>query len=119
MKNIPVILMLFTNYLTLGAISPVKKPKVILIGIDGVRTDAFQKAVTPNLDRLKSKGFYTEHMNILSTKEESDGADTLSGPGWASILTGVWPKKHFQILFSGIWIFLKKLVLQISVWKFW
>lgn len=60
--------------------------KVLLIGIDGCRPDALQVANTPNLDALRDNGTYTyDAMN--------DGI-TISGPGWASLLTGVWPDKH-------------------------
>ncbi|MFT5279184.1 MAG: hypothetical protein ACI9P8_000818, partial [Bacteroidia bacterium] len=60
--------------------------KVLLIGIDGCRPDALQAANTPNLDALMANGSYTfDAMN--------DGI-TISGPGWGSLLTGVWPTKH-------------------------
>ena len=60
--------------------------KVLLIGIDGCRPDALQAANTPNLDAIRDNGTFTyDAMN--------DGI-TISGPGWASLLTGVWPEKH-------------------------
>ena len=59
-----------------------------LIGIDGVRSDAFQVAHTPNLDRLAQAGDWTLNASTQL------GGPTLSGPGWASILTGVEVNKH-------------------------
>lgn len=60
--------------------------KVLLIGIDGCRPDALQAASTPNMDALMANGSYTfDAMN--------DGI-TISGPGWGSLLSGVWPTKH-------------------------
>ena len=60
--------------------------KVLLIGIDGVRPDALVAANTPNMDVLMANGSYTfDAMN--------DGI-TISGPGWGSLLNGVWPDKH-------------------------
>ncbi len=60
--------------------------KVLIIGIDGVRTDALQQANTPNLDALIASGFYTYeswHQGI-----------TVSGPSWSTIMTGVDYNKH-------------------------
>lgn len=60
--------------------------KVLLIGIDGVRPDALLAANTPILDSLASTGSY-------SYDALNEGI-TISGPGWSSLLTGVWPEKH-------------------------
>jgi hypothetical protein len=60
--------------------------KVLIIGIDGLRTDALQQANTPNLDALIASGFYTYeswHQGI-----------TVSGPSWSTIMTGVDFNKH-------------------------
>ena len=82
MKKITTILslLLITN---LWASQP---RKVLIIGIDGVRTDALQQANTPNLDALIASGFYTYeswHQGI-----------TVSGPSWSTIMTGVDFNKH-------------------------
>ena len=82
MKKITTILglLLITN---LWASQP---RKVLIIGIDGVRTDALQQANTPNLDALIASGFYTYeswHQGI-----------TVSGPSWSTIMTGVDYNKH-------------------------
>lgn len=66
--------------------------KVLLIGIDGCRPDAIEKAQTPNLDRLAAAGVMSANTSILGPRET--GSDTVSGPGWSSIYTGVWADKH-------------------------
>jgi hypothetical protein len=60
--------------------------KVLIIGIDGLRADAFRRADTPNLDSLKRDGALSEHTvtDVIAR----------SGPGWTSVLTGVWSWKH-------------------------
>ncbi len=63
-----------------------QKRKVLLIGIDGVRSDALQVANTPNLDSLIAHGSYTYDSWCLGM--------TISGPSWSSIFTGVWYQKH-------------------------
>lgn len=60
--------------------------KVLLIGIDGTRPDALLNANTPNFDALKPGGAYTG--NAIT------GNISFSGPGWSSMLTGVWCDKH-------------------------
>lgn len=60
--------------------------KVLLIGIDGCRSDALQQANTPNIDGLLANALYTFdswHVGI-----------TWSGPSWSTILTGVHWNKH-------------------------
>lgn len=61
---------------------------VVVIGIDGLRPDALQSADAPHLASLFARG--------RSTYEASTQLTTLtkSGPGWASILTGVEATKH-------------------------
>ena len=68
------------------------RKKVLVIGIDGCRTDALKEADTPQLDRLIANGVLVENTSILG--ERATGSDTVSGPGWSSILTGVWADKH-------------------------
>jgi predicted AlkP superfamily pyrophosphatase or phosphodiesterase len=69
-----------------------KTKKVLFIGIDGCRFDSIQAADTPNLDRLMAEGCYDADCQILG--DRYTGNDTVSGPGWSSILTGVWADKH-------------------------
>lgn len=60
--------------------------RVLLIGMDGCRSDALIAANTPNLDALIATGSWSpDALNI---------PPTWSGTGWSSMLTGVWPGKH-------------------------
>ncbi|NKI28458.1 DUF4983 domain-containing protein [Arenibacter sp. 6A1] len=63
-----------------------KTKKVLIIGIDGCRPDVLDIANTPHLDNLISNGTY-------SLDARNTGI-TRSGPGWTSMLTGVWEDKH-------------------------
>ena len=62
------------------------RPKVLLVGIDGVRPDVLAEVPTPHFDALVAEGAYTGQART--------GSPTVSGPGWSSMLTGVWPGKH-------------------------
>ena len=61
-------------------------PKVLVIGIDGIRPDVLMDVNTPNLDKLAEEGSFTSHAMT--------GYPSVSGPGWSSMLIGVWPEKH-------------------------
>ena len=61
-------------------------PKVLLIGIDGVRPDVLAEVPTPNIDALAASGWYTAEARTTNP--------SVSGPSWSSMLTGVWPEKH-------------------------
>ena len=66
--------------------------KVLLIGMDGTRFDALEAAKTPNLHELMKNGSYSGECLILGERYQKN--DTISGPGWSTILTGVWADKH-------------------------
>ncbi len=61
-------------------------PKVLLIGIDGVRPDVLAEVPTLNIDALATEGWYTDEARTTTP--------SVSGPAWSSMLTGVWPGKH-------------------------
>ena len=61
-------------------------PKVLLIGIDGVRPDVLAEVATPHIDALVLEGWYTAEARTTTP--------SVSGPAWSSMLTGVWPDKH-------------------------
>ena len=63
-----------------------RTPKVLLIGIDGVRADVLADVSTPNLDALVTVGSFTAQTRTTTP--------SVSGPAWSSMLTGVWPDKH-------------------------
>ncbi len=66
--------------------------RVLIIGMDGTRPDALLKADTPTFDELIRTGAFTDTAQILGTRYQKN--NTISGPGWSSILTGVWADKH-------------------------
>ncbi|RTE55160.1 DUF4983 domain-containing protein [Arenibacter aquaticus] len=78
-----------------GKVGSGKKPKLLIIGIDGCRPDGITTANTPSLDALMANGTY-------SLDARNTGI-TISGPSWSSMLTGVWEDKHGVVdnSFSG------------------
>lgn len=70
-------------------------PKVLIIGIDGVRTDVLADIATPHIDALVADGAWS--MTARTT------IPTISGPAWSSMLIGAWPDRHnvFNNNFSG------------------
>jgi predicted AlkP superfamily pyrophosphatase or phosphodiesterase len=71
------------------------QPKVLVIGIDGVRPDVLAEVNTPALDALIAEGSFTD--------AAITGLPSVSGPGWSSFLIGVHPGKHgvFDNSFAG------------------
>jgi len=86
---IAALLLLFLGNLV-SAAEPTKK--VLFIGIDGCRFDAIQAAKTTHLALLIGEGAYANNTLILGDRQTQN--DTVSGPGWSSLLTGVWADKH-------------------------
>ncbi len=70
-----------------------KQKKVLLLGIDGCRPDAIAAAtVAHNLHQLVKEGGFYPKMDVLG--DHITGVPTATGPGWSSVLTGVWADKH-------------------------
>jgi predicted AlkP superfamily pyrophosphatase or phosphodiesterase len=65
-------------------VSPVKK--VLFIGIDGCRTDAFLSAHSPGIDSVLVHAYFNGYCDR--------GPNTVSAPGWSTLLHGVFPAKH-------------------------
>jgi predicted AlkP superfamily pyrophosphatase or phosphodiesterase len=68
--------------------------KTLVIGIDGCRVDCLTKKAAPALSELADGGRFAVQAYAggpLGTKAEQP---TVSGPGWCTILTGVWVDKH-------------------------
>ncbi|MCO5241878.1 MAG: alkaline phosphatase family protein [Chitinophagaceae bacterium] len=65
---------------------PKEEKKVLIIGIDGCRGDAMKIADAPNIHGLLPNAIYSF--------DAVTRAPTISGPGWSSMLTGVWSDKH-------------------------
>ena len=85
-------LALFAAACSPGAAAEPASRRVLYLGIDGTRFDALQAAATPTLDRLLAAGIHSDTCLILGDRYR--GNDTISGPGWSTILTGVWADKH-------------------------
>lgn len=75
--------------------TPATRGRVMIIGLDGARSDGLQIADTPNIDALINLGQATFHAIT--------GDVSLSGPGWASMLTGVWCDKHNVLDNDATW----------------
>jgi hypothetical protein len=71
-----------------------RKKCVLVIGIDGLRSDALRVAHTPHLDALIATGVVSYDAFAGGIRGTAKEQITSSGPGWASILTGVWTDKH-------------------------
>ncbi|WP_052055363.1 DUF6454 family protein [Myxosarcina sp. GI1] len=63
--------------------------KAIVIGIDGAQLEKLEETLTPNLDSLNIIESFTGGVEGTETEEQ-----TYSGPGWGTLLTGVWANKH-------------------------
>ncbi|MCX5200980.1 alkaline phosphatase family protein [Streptomyces sp. NBC_00237] len=66
-----------------------KTPKVLVIGLDGAMVRRIKDADAPNLDALMASG-----VTAPSSIYTNPMAPTSSGPGWSTLITGVWPDKH-------------------------
>ena len=71
-----------------------KKKCVLVIGIDGLRSDGLRAADTPVLDALVECGAVTYDAFAGGNLGTGTQQITSSGPGWSSIFTGVWVDKH-------------------------
>ena len=69
-----------------GVSEPELRKKVLLIGLDGVRPDVLADVATPHIDALIEQGAFSARALT--------GYPSVSGPGWSSMLIGVWPDKH-------------------------
>ncbi|WP_256212817.1 alkaline phosphatase family protein [Arthrobacter sp. yr096] len=66
-----------------------KRQKTLVIGLDGAAIAKFGAAGMPNVQSLMNNG-----MTATSNLFANPMAPTVSGAGWSSIATGVWPDKH-------------------------
>lgn len=95
-RQIPAVVLGLALSVAPGALQAQSKvPKVLLIGIDGVRADVMAEVDTPSIDALVADGAWS--MKARTT------IPTVSGPAWSSMLIGVWPYKHnvFNNNFEG------------------
>ncbi len=66
--------------------APEREPKLLYIGIDGMRPDAMEVAETTALTRLRTGGAYAADAQCEDL--------TFSGPNWSTILHGVHRDRH-------------------------
>lgn len=76
------------------AAEPARRKHALVIGIDGCRSDALQAAKAPNLKALIANGTVCYRAYAGGKLGTPTQQPTVSGPSWASILTGVWLDKH-------------------------
>jgi hypothetical protein len=95
MKLLALIFSMLVAFSFSSLLSQTPSSRVLVIGIDGVRSDALTAANTPNLDALMIAGVYSP--------DALNDDITISGPGWSDILCGVRSDKHFVVdnSFSG------------------
>ncbi|MCI9857416.1 alkaline phosphatase family protein [Microbacterium proteolyticum] len=72
-----------------GLPSGTQTAKTLVVGIDGASFDQLDAADMPNLDGLRADG-----LTATSNLYAAPMSGTVSGPGWSTIATGVWPDKH-------------------------
>jgi len=80
------------------AAAPGGKRHVVVFGTDGTRWDKLQAAAAPTIKALINSGYASQSWLYAPPL-----AQTSSGPGWSTNLTGVWPDKHKVVdnSFSG------------------
>jgi predicted AlkP superfamily pyrophosphatase or phosphodiesterase len=77
----------FLGMLLLTSLTISAKPKrVIMIALDGISVEGYQKANTPNLDALMAEGAFS-----LTTRV---AMPSVTLPNWTSHLTGSGPEQH-------------------------
>ncbi|WP_157710810.1 alkaline phosphatase family protein [Pseudomonas sp. PB120] len=78
-----------TGQCTAAPLAPVRQ--VIIIGIDGLRTDAVSPVLTPFLSKLaESNGLVWGRVDVSNGRTQQ----TFSAPGWISVLTSSWASEH-------------------------
>ncbi|WP_313645800.1 alkaline phosphatase family protein [Pseudomonas sp.] len=71
--------------------APPRQPKTLLIGISGVQLQHYEQLGSNTT--LQQRLFYGKAYTGGITARASD-QPTISGPGWITLLTGVWANKH-------------------------
>ncbi|MEV4557537.1 alkaline phosphatase family protein [Kitasatospora sp. NPDC049285] len=71
----------------MSSLWPAGPRRVLVVGIDGVRLDLLEALHTPQLDAVAAAGF-------LAPVQVDEATPTMSGPCWATIVTGVGAAKH-------------------------
>ncbi|GAA1271913.1 alkaline phosphatase family protein [Kitasatospora nipponensis] len=71
----------------MSSLWPAGRRRVLVVGIDGVRLDLLPELATPHLDAVAAAGF-------LAPVVVDEATPTMSGPCWATVVTGVTVAKH-------------------------
>lgn len=83
-----------------GKDSDFKGTRVLFIGVDGCRADALaaamERGLAPQLKMLceSEEGLFTRKFYAGGELGTLTHQPTISGPGWSSLLTGVWMDRH-------------------------
>ncbi|MCQ4211979.1 alkaline phosphatase family protein [Streptomyces longispororuber] len=72
-----------------AASAAARTAKVLVIGLDGTLLSRIKDADAPRLKALMAAG-----LTAPSPIYADPMAPTMSGPGWSTLITGVWPDKH-------------------------
>ncbi|MEL4308285.1 alkaline phosphatase family protein [Joostella sp. CR20] len=75
------------------SITVAQNKKAVFIIVDGIAPDMLEKTATPNLDKLKDIGSFTEAY-VGGGKDTYTETPTISAVGYNSLLTGTWVHKH-------------------------
>lgn len=87
MKQIKLIVVLFAGFYFLASPQVLAKPKrVVMIALDGISVEGFQKAKTPNLDAIMAEGAVSLTTRVVMP--------SVTLPNWTSHLTGSGPEQH-------------------------
>ena len=78
--------LLFPPVCLICAVRPDDRPRVLIIGIDGLTVRALGKGNTREIDKLMETGAYTVEAQV--------NFPTMSSPNWASLLMGATPQDH-------------------------
>ncbi len=81
-------------FLAADTAEPFGGKHVLIIGIDGCRSDAFQAAKASNLQSLARNGTACYRAFAGGKPGTRTQQATISGASWSSIVTGVWVDKH-------------------------
>ena len=83
-----------------GRVNDFQGRRVLFIGIDGCRADAISEAMerglAPQVKTLveSEHGLFTRTCYAGGELDSPTHQPTVSGPGWSSLLTGVWIDRH-------------------------
>lgn len=81
-----ILFLLLVCFYSLTGFSAPKAKRVVLIALDGISVEAFQKAKIPNLNALLKEGVLSTQTRVVMP--------SVTLPNWTSHLTGSGPEQH-------------------------